>query len=269
METGFFKIIKGNSPVIATAIHSGHHVRKEVSDKLLLTEDERLREEDPFTEKFIRFSPTQIIVNSSRFEFDLNRIEEKAIYLTPAEAWGFTVWRERPSEKIIERSLSHYRKFYAEVKTLLNEYVSRYGEIFIYDVHSYNYRRKGPENDADDPEKNPDINIGTGNIDNEYWKNLIKDFKDDLSSFDIEGHKLDVRQNIKFKGGHFSRWINANYGNRICVLSIEIKKIFMNEWTGEIFPDRFALLKKAIQSTMPRVVKNLKSNFSEKRRNVI
>jgi N-formylglutamate amidohydrolase len=203
-------------------------------------------------------------VNSSRFEFDLNRNEEKAIYLTREDAWGLAVWRERPSDEIIERSLSHYRKFYDGIKTMLDEYVSRFGNIFVYDVHSYNYRRKGPENAPDDPEKNPDINIGTGNIDNEYWKKLIEDFTDDLLSFDFEGHKLDVRQNIKFKGGHFSRWINANFGNSVCVLSIEIKKIFMNEWTGELYPDKSALIKEALQSTMPRVVKNLETKRFDK-----
>jgi hypothetical protein len=38
-----FKIIKGNSPVIASAIHCGHHVRNEVSDMLIITEEERLK----------------------------------------------------------------------------------------------------------------------------------------------------------------------------------------------------------------------------------
>jgi N-formylglutamate amidohydrolase len=264
METENFKIIKENSPIIASAIHSGHHVRKEISEKLIITEEERLREEDPFTDKLIGYSPSQIIVNSSRFEFDLNRNEEKAIYLTREEAWGLNVWRERPSEEIIGRSLSHYRKFYSDIKTMLNEYVSRFGKIFVYDVHSYNYRRKGPGNDPDDPEKNPDINIGTGNIDNEYWKKLIEDFTNDLSCFDFEGQNLDVRQNIKFKGGHFSRWINANFGNRICVLSIEIKKIYMNEWTGELYPDKAALIKKALRTTMPGIIKNLEIKSFDK-----
>ena len=43
-----------------------------------------------------------------------------------------------------------------------------------------------------------------------------------------------MRENVRFKGGYMSRWINERYAGRGCALAIEMKKIFMDEWTGEV-----------------------------------
>ncbi|MDQ3019643.1 MAG: N-formylglutamate amidohydrolase [Bacteroidota bacterium] len=254
----YFKIIKGDSPLIGAAIHCGHLVRNEIKDKFSISDDERLREEDPFTDKFIEFAPAKIIVNTSRFEFDLNRPEDKAVYLKPEDAWGLKIWNEIPSRNNIDDSLLSYKKFYEEIRTMIKDYVSRYKKIFIYDVHSYNHMRNGPDGAAGDPSKNPDVNIGTGNIDSIYWKDLINDFINDLKEFDFKGAKPDIRENIKFKGGYFSKWINENFGNDVCVLSVEFKKTFMNEWTGEVYKDKVELINNALTSTMPGVLSNLK-----------
>jgi N-formylglutamate amidohydrolase len=136
---------------------------------------------------------------------------------------------------------------------MIKKYVRRFGKIFIYDVHSYNYKVRSSGNS----DENPDINIGTGNIDNEYWKELTTGFICNLKAFDFAGSHLDVRENIKFKGGFFSKWINENFGNDVCVLSVEIKKIYMNELKGEFFPDKALMIKNALHSTMNGVLKNL------------
>jgi N-formylglutamate deformylase len=253
----YFKIIKGEGPVIGAAIHSGHYVREEIREKFLITEDVRLREEDPFTDRFIEFAPTRITVNSSRFEFDVNRPPGKAVYLSPEDAWGLHIWKQAPPKDCIERSLGLYERFYKEIKDLLDEYVSRNKKVFIYDVHSYNHRRKGPGEQPEDPAENPDINIGSGNTDRDYWKELIEDFINDLSGFDFNGSRLNIGENVKFRGGYFSEWIFKNYRKEICVLAVEIKKIYMDEWTGEVYNDKVELLKKALASTVPSVLGNL------------
>lgn len=260
----YYRIIKGASPVIATAIHSGHFVNSELMDKFYVKDEGRFREEDPYTDKFIEFAPTRIIVNSSRFEFDLNRPENKAVYLTPADAWGLKIWRDTPAKEIIEKSLGHYKKFYNDMKIMLGDYVKHYKKIFVYDVHSYNHKRNGPDAPPENPQLNPDIIIGTGNIDSTYWRDLIDEFINDLTKFDFKGDKPDVRENVKFKGGYFSRWINQNFGNNVCVLSIEVKKTFMNEWTGEVYDDKVELITNALGSTMPKVLKNLEKKIPAK-----
>ncbi len=41
-----------DSPIVCTAIHNGHEVSEEVFNNLALSEETRLREEDPFTDRF-------------------------------------------------------------------------------------------------------------------------------------------------------------------------------------------------------------------------
>ena len=45
---------------------------------------------------------------------------------------------------------------------------------------------------------------------------------------------LDVRENLRFKGGHMPRWINDRYGDRGFSIAVETKKIYMDEWTGAL-----------------------------------
>ncbi len=91
-----WKFIEGNEAIVATAIHSGHNIRKELIAKYFISEEARLREEDPFTERFIDSFKNQIIVQQSRFEFDLNRNRKNAVYKKPKDAWGLKVWQKEP-----------------------------------------------------------------------------------------------------------------------------------------------------------------------------
>ena len=67
-----------------------------------------------------------------------------------------------------------------------------------------------------------------------------------------------MRENVKFRGGHFPTWINQTFGGRACVLSIEVKKIFMDEWTGEVDALLCDAVGRAIESTVPGVLEELK-----------
>ena len=73
----------GTGPVLATAIHDGHELRPEIAARMSLSDSERLREEDPFTGEAVRGVPRHIVAHRSRFEFDLNRGSEGAVYRTP------------------------------------------------------------------------------------------------------------------------------------------------------------------------------------------
>jgi hypothetical protein len=39
---------------------------------------------------------------------------------------------------------------------------------------------------------------------------------------------------VKFFGGQLPRWVHENFSHSVCALAIEVKKFFMNEWTGEL-----------------------------------
>ncbi|MCD4831428.1 MAG: N-formylglutamate amidohydrolase [Anaerohalosphaeraceae bacterium] len=76
----------GEGPLIAFALHSGHKLRDEVTQFSALDDQERLREEDPYTDNWTSIVPSRIIAKRSRFEVDLNRTREKAVYLSPEDA---------------------------------------------------------------------------------------------------------------------------------------------------------------------------------------
>ena len=83
MTDQIWRLHLGNGPLIATAIHDGHEVRDDVAGHLALNDSERLREEDPFTAGWTVVAPTRVVGTRSRFEVDLNRPRDKAIFRTP------------------------------------------------------------------------------------------------------------------------------------------------------------------------------------------
>ena len=84
-------------PVIATAIHAGHDLRPEIASRIAVDDATRLREEDPFTDRLTAVGGSTVVVHRSRFEVDLNRPREDAVYRLPEDAWGLDLWREQPS----------------------------------------------------------------------------------------------------------------------------------------------------------------------------
>jgi len=91
----------------------------------------------------------------------------------------------------------------------------------------------------------------------ERWASIVDRFMADLSSFDFLGRHLDVRENVKFKGGQFSRWIHETFPETGCAIAIEFKKFFMNEWTGKLYHEQFDAIKGALKSTVPGVLEEL------------
>jgi hypothetical protein len=97
------------------AVHDGHELRPEVRELMKLSDDARLLEEDPFTSQWVDIAASHFTVHRSRFEMDLNRPRESAVYQGPEDAWGLEVWNEPPGREMIERSLAQYDAFYKEL----------------------------------------------------------------------------------------------------------------------------------------------------------
>lgn len=250
----------GNGPLIVAAIHNGNYIREELRPFLALTDQERLYEEDPFTGFFADIAETSIIGLHSRFEIDLNRTKNKAIYFEPEQAWGLTVWEKIPPQKLLRQSYRYYDDFYRQTEALINNKIMKYGFAIIYDIHSYNHKRNGEIAPAS---ANPDINIGTNGL-RKIWEPVVGQFIEHLQTCELNGKPLDVRKNIRFKGGHFTAWINKNFDNKACSLAIEVKKIFMDEHTNELDPLALSTLKRSIEGTAPKLIKMATALFGAK-----
>lgn len=251
MTSDSYHFYTGEGPVVAVALHSGHEVRSELEPQFNLNSSERLREEDPYTDFLTTILPARIVVRKSRFEVDLNRKRSLAVYRTPEDAWGLDVWKEHPCEESVEKSLAIYDRFYADSKVFLSGIIYKYGYVVVYDIHSYNHMRDGPYAEPADPAANPDVNLGTANLNRHVWGQVVDGLAKDLRTFEYPGGQLTVGENIRFSGGHYSHWIQQEFGDQSCAIAIEFKKIFMNEWTHELDPVKLKALYNALIYTLP------------------
>ncbi|MFH2205160.1 MAG: N-formylglutamate amidohydrolase [Elusimicrobiota bacterium] len=258
MADVIWRLVSGPGPVVATAIHDGHAVRPEIAQRLALGEGDRLREEDPFTGRWTTAAPARIVALRSRFEVDLNRPRENAVYRGPQDAWGLRVWRCPLPQSAAAGSLAEYDGFYAMLRALYTRKLRRHKRLVVLDLHSYNHRRGGPDAPPADPAGNPQVNVGTGTMVRERWSPLVDRFMGDMAAFAFPGGRLDVRENVKFQGGHLARWTHENFARSICVLSVEFKKFFMDEWTG--IPDKsmIAAVGKALRAAVPGLLTELR-----------
>jgi hypothetical protein len=79
----------------------------------------------------------------------------------------------------------------------------------------------------------------------------------DLRSYDYFGRCLDVRENVKFKGRHLAKWMHEKFPESACVISIEFKKFYMDEWTGVVDVEQVLAIREALQYTIPGILEEL------------
>jgi N-formylglutamate amidohydrolase len=246
MDSPVWQTALGDGPLVACAIHNGHEVRPELAELLRLDEAERRYEEDPRTGEWTTIAPTRLIGRRSRFEVDLNRPRDLAVYLRPEDAWGLDVWQQTPPPGLIERSLAEYDEFYAHWRVVLERLLAQNRRLVVFDLHSYNHRRSEPDAAAADAEQNPEINLGTRTMDRKHWAPIVDRWLAEMRSVDYSGRRLDVRENVRFGGGHLAAWTHRTFPQSVCVLAIDVKKVFMDEWTGVIDATQFRALGQAL-----------------------
>lgn len=257
MAEKIWKLVTGDGAFMAVSPHDGHDVRDEVLPYF------NLNEQDPFTGEWAKIAPTHLIGKRSRFEVDLNRPEEIAIYRTPEQAWGLHVWKEHLPEDIVARTMENYHAFYATYLDTLKAIESKYGYVLVIDFHSYNHQRDGADLPPAPPIDNPEINVGTSNMDSTYWRDILDTFTEDLRAYDYMGRQLDVREDIRWKGGPISWFVHDNFPKTGISINIEVKKFFMDELTGEPDWDHIKALKSAFQSTIPNLLDAMKTKFGK------
>jgi len=249
-QRGAFTFQEGSGSVVAVAIHAGHDLRADVQELVTLDDATRLREEDPYTDRLTAVAGTRVVSHRSRFEVDLNRPRNGAVYREPKHAWGLEVWREPLPPAVAQRSLEVYDAFYAALADVLDRLQAR-GPFVVLDLHSYNHRRESPTAPPAPQADNPEVNVGTGSLPRDQWGPVVDRFIEDLAGARVRGRRLDVRENVRFRGGHLSQWVHQHYADRGCALAIELKKTFMDEWTGDVDDDHLGQLASALRSTIP------------------
>ena len=221
----FYVKIEEHVPYICLSIHNGHRLRSELKEVCCLSDHERWQEEDPHTMDMISSLPIVISAMDSRYEYDLNRDPGNAIYST---AWGKQVWKVPLSDDQKEKSLFKHSEFYRIIDSLITYLEKKYRSLLVFDVHSFNYRRL--EKEA------PVFNLGTELIDRESNREYIDHWLGQLNKFRLPNIDIKVAENDVFKGnGYLLAHITKSFNNTL-VLATEVKKIYCDEESGEVFP---------------------------------
>lgn len=232
IDSGAFSISVNNFvPVVATAIHDGHAVLPALAAKYSVDEYERFFEEDPFTGQLAGNAPVSIVVNDSRFMYDLNRKPETCIY---TEAWGKSVWQQALTMEEKEVLLERHATYYRVLDALLGKLAKDFGCCLIYDLHSYNYKR----HDGSPPL----FNIGTHFINRELFGPFLESLSDRLQDVSIESVENRTVFDEVFQGkGYQAEFVRTSHPGCLCI-PLEVKKVFMEEESGRLYPPVFQSL---------------------------
>ena len=212
---------------VCGAVHDGHQFRKELWNNCLHSEYDRWYEEDPETKNMIKSHPIVIAGCDSRFEYDLNRFPEEAVFET---AWGKQLWKEPLKSEMKLKSLKKHENFYKVVQALINKLETKFKVCIVYDMHSYNWQRWDREV--------PTWNLGTSNVDNVRFGNVIETWRSSLNQMKLPNQISSIAKiNDTFYGnGYFLRFITNTFENTL-VLATEIAKVYCEEYQQIIFPE--------------------------------
>ncbi|MGB0891553.1 MAG: N-formylglutamate amidohydrolase [Flavobacteriaceae bacterium] len=227
-------------PYVCGAVHDGHQFRKELWDNCIHTEYERWFEEDPETKEMVKTHPIVIAGMDSRFEYDLNRTPETAIY---TDAWGKQLWHNPLPENQREKSLQKHVNFYKIVHALISKLEEKFGVCIVYDMHSYNWKRWDREV--------PTWNLGTANVDNNRFGNEIESWRSILEKMPLPNDiKSTSKINDTFQGnGYFLKFISNNFKNTL-VLATEIAKVYCDELAQVMYPEVVAAVEKYLRKEL-------------------
>ncbi len=239
---------------VCGAVHDGHNFRKELWENCLHTQYDRWFEEDPETQNMIKTMPIVISGSDSRFEYDLNRDPDNAIY---EDAWGKKLWKDPLSGQMINKSLKKHSNFYKVVYALISKIEEKFGACIVYDMHSYNWKRWDREV--------PTWNLGTSNIDNKRFGEMVESWRNELTKIKFpEGIESNALVNDTFQGnGYFLKYITQNFPNTL-VLATEIKKVYCDEYTGVIFPEVVAAVERDLKKILPDHAHSFYKKFGPK-----
>ena len=249
-DYSFILKISDYAPYVCAAVHNGHQFRRSLWDNCLHTEHERWYEEDPCTSDMVASHPIVLTGCDSRFEYDLNRPPDGAIY---SDAWGKPLWKTPLSAEEYDHSMLKHASFYSVVHALIEQIEKKYGKAIVFDMHSYNWKRWDREV--------PTWNLGTSNIDNNRYGAIVTGWQQKLGTIELPNNiKSDCKINDTFQGnGFFLKYITTTFGNTL-VLATEIAKIYCDELTAIIYPE----VVRAVELQLKEIVPLQAKEFHEK-----
>jgi hypothetical protein len=225
-------------PAIILCQHSGTYVERFIEKKMAITRHERNYEEDLYLDELFDAQPITFFATHSRYQFDTNRAEEKAIYLSSEDSWEVEVYKILLDESDKKYILRLYHEFYSYINCLISVLIEHFGGCVVYDFHSFN---------ASYPSRQyrqlPAFNLGTLAGNHKKYRRVMDHWLSELNHIDIEGVTGGAKENDVFGGrGGMARHVSDKFKKAV-IFPTEIKKFFMDEKTYQLYPERWGPLK--------------------------
>ncbi len=241
-------------PYVCLAVHNGGNLREDLRKKIKLKKFERWSEEDVLTGDFIFSLPIRVIAHDSRYEYDLNRSPKNCVY---EKAWGKEVWKKKLSDEDLDISRTKHRGFYQVIEELIRKIEEKFACCIVYDIHSYNYQRI-----TDKP--TPVFNLGTTRVDKKF-RPFLDHWLDRLSKVRFEDIEATTSENVVFKGkGYLLSYLSKKFSHTL-VLATEIKKIYCDELSGDIYTEIVMDLKKELKNAIVDNSGHFLNNYPHKK----
>ncbi len=231
-------------PYICTATHAGHRLRAELKGKCRLGGPDRRAMEEPFTDVLLDPFPVVITAKDSPLEYDLDLPPESPVEDRPDSP---ETYRPALTLRQVKDSELRHRRFYRVFQALAEALEKKFGELLIVQL------RGQSQNDAV-------FTLGPGALDPKRWRRLGELLYKGLSHIRLPNLSTTVeRSDVRGGEGFFV----TNARNRLPgaqVVSLGVKKIYMDPETGDPFP----LVIESLQEGLHQAVLDAAAHFGRR-----
>jgi len=251
-------------PIILSVPHSGVDFPEELKSHYRPEMAAQPDDTDWFVHDLYNFAPelgiTVIHARYSRWVIDLNRdSESKPLYndgriitgLTPStDFFGNEIYTDKKfipnNEETTRRLKNYYQPYYQKIKSLLEERISEFGQVLLWDAHSI--RRLVP---TIRPEPFPDLILGD-NDEKSAAQEIIN-----IASNGLRAGKYQVNHNTPFKGGNITRYFGKPEKN-VHALQLEMAKIhYMDDDELNFNHERAEEMRKVLRPVFEQLISHL------------
>jgi N-formylglutamate deformylase len=247
-------------PIILSIPHCGTEFPPEIKDHYLENQLESLDDTDWYLQDLYDFAAdlgiTTVHAKYNRWVIDLNRDPESAALYndgriltgltSTTDFLGNPLYKEgfEPDQEEVSRRLSNYYwPYYHKITELLEEGITQFGKVLLWDAHSIRHLvptiRKGAF---------PEMILGN-NDEKSSAKKLIDITLKNLSA------RYQVSHNDPFKGGHITRYF-GNPEKNIHALQLERNKnLYMDDAERDFDPSRANKMRTILKQNFEELIK--------------
>lgn len=228
-------------PYVAVAPHSGSRIRKDVAKLLRPNEALCRRLEATATDRLVSAAPVSLAALDSRIDYDVEVEEERAPF-----AHAQRLLRGPPPAAVLAESTVRRREVLGSVEAIVRAILERFGACLVFELTAFEPRGK-------ERRKAPLFDVATSHVERRRWRSEIEAWRSTLGTIRVLGKRGTVTEDAGWaREGELGRRLRA-LSPEVLVLPTAVRKVYMDEASGSVFPDVVRGLRRALARSMARV----------------